>query len=193
MASHIDPRDVADRTVAGLFPDRARAEQAIDALKAAGFTGDQIGVALRDRTVRECCWRTPAPKSRKRLPPRGRSGADSWGPHRLVDRDRRPGHSGPWTGRGRWGVGDRLRGGWGHGSGRRGHRSGRWESSAPSPASGCLNRRHATSRLSSGPVVCWSPSRPGIVLEAMAILDRHGADAGPATGPGPSGLTPRWG
>ena len=25
------------------------------------------------------------------------------------------------------------------------------------------------------------------VLEAMAILDRHGADTGPATGPGPSG------
>jgi len=52
MATHIDPRDVTEhRTVAGLFPDRANAEQAIDALKAAGFTGDQIGVALRDRTV----------------------------------------------------------------------------------------------------------------------------------------------
>ena len=50
MAGHIDPRDVVERrTVAGLFSDRARAEQAIDALKAAGFTEDQIGVALRDR------------------------------------------------------------------------------------------------------------------------------------------------
>ena len=52
MAGHINPRDVAERrTVAGLFPDRDRAGQAIDALKAAGFTGDQIGVALRDRTA----------------------------------------------------------------------------------------------------------------------------------------------
>jgi len=52
MVTHIDPRDVVERrTVAGLLPDRARAEQTIDALKAAGFTGDQIGVALRDRTA----------------------------------------------------------------------------------------------------------------------------------------------
>jgi hypothetical protein len=52
MAAHMYPRDVVERrTVAGLFPDRTRAEQAIDALKAAGFTGDQIGVALRDRTA----------------------------------------------------------------------------------------------------------------------------------------------
>jgi len=52
MATHIDPRDVVERrTVAGLFPDRARAEQAIDALQAADFTGDQMGVALRDRTA----------------------------------------------------------------------------------------------------------------------------------------------
>ena len=35
----------------GLFPDRASAEQAIDALKAAGFTGNQIGMALRERTA----------------------------------------------------------------------------------------------------------------------------------------------
>jgi hypothetical protein len=52
MATPIDSRDVVERrTVAGLFADRARAEQAIDALKAAGFTGDQMGVALRDRTA----------------------------------------------------------------------------------------------------------------------------------------------
>ena len=52
MASHIDPRDLVERrTVAGLFLHRARAEQEIDALKTTGFTGDQIGVALRDRTA----------------------------------------------------------------------------------------------------------------------------------------------
>ena len=52
MAEHISQRDpMGRRTVAGLFPDRVSAEQAIDALKAAGFTGDQIGVAMRDRTA----------------------------------------------------------------------------------------------------------------------------------------------
>jgi hypothetical protein len=52
MAGHIYPRDVAEgRTVAGLFPDRASAVQAIDALEAVGITQHQIGVALRDRTA----------------------------------------------------------------------------------------------------------------------------------------------
>jgi hypothetical protein len=46
------PRDYSGRhTVAGLFTDRADAEQAINDLRAAGFTGDQIGVALRDRSA----------------------------------------------------------------------------------------------------------------------------------------------
>jgi surface antigen len=36
-------------TVAAIFQDRTQAERAIDALRAAGFAGDQIGVALRDR------------------------------------------------------------------------------------------------------------------------------------------------
>jgi hypothetical protein len=38
-------------TVAASFDDRADAERAVNALKAAGFSGDQIGVALRDRTA----------------------------------------------------------------------------------------------------------------------------------------------
>lgn len=43
-------RDLAGRsTVAAIFQDRTQAERAIDALRAAGFAGDQIGVALRDR------------------------------------------------------------------------------------------------------------------------------------------------
>jgi hypothetical protein len=42
----------ADRsTVAGTFDDRDDAQRAINALKDAGFTGDQIGVALRDRNA----------------------------------------------------------------------------------------------------------------------------------------------
>lgn len=44
-------RDYTGRsTVAGLFTDRAEAERAINDLKAAGFSPDQIGVAMRDRT-----------------------------------------------------------------------------------------------------------------------------------------------
>src|SRR5215210_1419244 len=45
-------RDLSGRkTVAGLFHDRLAAEQAINDLKGAGFRGDQIGVAMRDRTA----------------------------------------------------------------------------------------------------------------------------------------------
>ncbi len=44
-------RDLTHRSlVAALFPDQPQAERAIDALRAAGFTGDHIGVAMRDRT-----------------------------------------------------------------------------------------------------------------------------------------------
>jgi hypothetical protein len=39
------------QTVAGVFADRDDAERAINALKDAGFSGDQIGVAMRDRTA----------------------------------------------------------------------------------------------------------------------------------------------
>ncbi len=43
------PRDLTGRTVvAAIFADRANAERAIDALRGAGYTGDQIGVAMRD-------------------------------------------------------------------------------------------------------------------------------------------------
>src|SRR4051812_48903997 len=38
-------------TIAATFEDRADAERAINALKDAGFSADQIGVALRDRTA----------------------------------------------------------------------------------------------------------------------------------------------
>ncbi len=39
------------QTVAALFRNREDAENAINALKASGFRGDQIGVAMRDRTA----------------------------------------------------------------------------------------------------------------------------------------------
>jgi len=38
------------QTVGALFEDRMQAENAINALKARGFRGDQIGIAMRDRT-----------------------------------------------------------------------------------------------------------------------------------------------
>lgn len=40
------------QSVGALFNDSIMAERAINALKGAGFPGDQIGVALRDRTER---------------------------------------------------------------------------------------------------------------------------------------------
>jgi hypothetical protein len=39
------------QTVAALFDNRADAENAINALKARGFRGDQVGIAMRDRTA----------------------------------------------------------------------------------------------------------------------------------------------
>jgi hypothetical protein len=45
-------RDLTGRTtIAGLFAEREAAERAINDLKDAGFAGDQIGVAMRDRTA----------------------------------------------------------------------------------------------------------------------------------------------
>jgi hypothetical protein len=39
------------KTVAALFSNRDDAERAINALKANGFRGDQVGIAMRDRTA----------------------------------------------------------------------------------------------------------------------------------------------
>lgn len=41
------------KTVAALFHNRQDAENAVNALKAKGFRGDQIGIALRDRTAQD--------------------------------------------------------------------------------------------------------------------------------------------
>jgi len=49
---NVSTRDFSGRsTIAGLFQDRAQAEEAIRALHQAGFKGDQIGIAMRDRTA----------------------------------------------------------------------------------------------------------------------------------------------
>jgi len=39
------------QTIGALFTDRTAAENAINALKARGFRGDQVGIAMRDRTA----------------------------------------------------------------------------------------------------------------------------------------------
>lgn len=50
--SNIDSEAMTVRsTVVGMFEDRSDAERAIDDLKNAGFSEDQIGVAMRDRTA----------------------------------------------------------------------------------------------------------------------------------------------
>lgn len=47
----MQPRDMSGRsTIAGLFTDRMGAERAIEDLKSAGFSADQVGVAMRDRS-----------------------------------------------------------------------------------------------------------------------------------------------
>jgi len=56
MAMSNDPmnptvRDYSNRAVvAAVFTDRTQAERAIDALRAAGFSGKQVGVAMRNRS-----------------------------------------------------------------------------------------------------------------------------------------------
>src|SRR5438093_8054104 len=44
---------VAGETVVGLFADQPAAERGIQALKAAGFSDQQIGVAVRDKQQQE--------------------------------------------------------------------------------------------------------------------------------------------
>jgi hypothetical protein len=46
-------RSESSPTVVGLFADRLRAEQAIRDLKSAGFSQEQIGVAMQDRTEQQ--------------------------------------------------------------------------------------------------------------------------------------------
>ena len=49
MIADQTPQDDSRRTVAALFSDPAQAQQAIHDLKQAGFRGEDIGLALRDR------------------------------------------------------------------------------------------------------------------------------------------------
>jgi len=68
--NYTEPR-VAGATVVGLFADQPAAERGIQALKAAGFSDQQIGVAVRDKQQQEELTEGTAPKWPK-APPRAR-------------------------------------------------------------------------------------------------------------------------
>jgi hypothetical protein len=161
------------------------AEQAIAALKAAGFTGDQIGVVLRERTAQGALLEETGTQAAEEAATTGRSGADSWGPGGFADRHRRLDYSGRRTGRRQRGGGDRLRGGWGTavaGAGIDAAARGLFGAFAGLRIAESEARYFETGfRAGQVLVTVEAGAR---VLEAMAILDQHGADTGPATGPG---------
>jgi hypothetical protein len=189
MTAQIYSRDVTGRrTVAGLFPDRASAEQAIDELKAAGFSGDQIGVAMRDRTAQgELITETGTQAAEGAA-----TGAVGGG---LLG-----GLTGFLIGIGALaipGIGPVIAGGalataFGVAGGTA--VAGAGIGAAAGGLLGALmglglpeaEARHFETGFRAGAVLV-TVEAGARVLEAMAILDRHGADTGPATGPGAIG------
>jgi hypothetical protein len=189
MAEHIYSRDLSERhTIAGLFPDRASAEQAIDALKAAGFTGDQIGVAMRDRTAQGILIEETGTEAAEGAAT-GALGGGMLG-----------GLAGFLIGIGALaipGVGPIVAGGIlaealgvaggtalagaGIGAAAGGLVGALVGVGIPEPAA-----RHFETGFRAGRVLV-TVEAGARVLEAMAILDRHGADTGPASGPGAIG------
>jgi hypothetical protein len=190
MAEHIDSIDLAERrTVAGLFPDRESAEQAINALKVAGFTGDQIGVALRDRTAQGVLIEETGTQVAEDAAATGALGGGLLG-----------GLAGLLIGVGALvipGLGPIVAGGllataFGVAGGTAVVGAG-----LGAAAGGLLGAlaglgipeteaRHFETGFRAGGVLV-TVAAGARVLEAMAILDRHGADTGPATGPGAIG------
>jgi hypothetical protein len=190
MAAHIDPKDMFERrTAAGLFPDRARAEQAIDALKAAGFTGDQIGVALRDRTAQGVLLEETGTQVAEEAATTGALGGGLLG-----------GLTGLLIGIGALvipGLGPVIAGGvlataFGVAGGTA--VAGAGIGAAAGGVLGALaglgmpesEARYFETGFRAGGVLV-TVEAGARVLEAMAILDRSGADTGPATGPGAIG------
>jgi hypothetical protein len=187
MATHIDSGDVVERrTVAGLFPHRASAEQAIDALKAAGFTGDQIGMALRDRTAQGVLLEDTGTQVAEEAATTGALGGGLLG-----------GLTGLLIGIGALvipGLGPVVAGGvlataFGVAGGTA--VAGAGIGAAAGGVLGALaglgmpesEARYFETGFRAGGVLV-TVEAGARVLEAMAILDRYGADTGPATGPG---------
>jgi hypothetical protein len=187
MTAHIYPRDGAERrTVAGLFPDRDGAEQAIAALKAAGFTGDQIGVVLRERTARGVLLEETGTQVAEEAATTGALGGGLLG-----------GLAGLLIGIGALvipGIGPVVAGGvlataFGVAGGTA--VAGAGIGAAAGGLLGALaglgipesEARYFETGFRAGQVLV-TVEAGARVLEAMAILDQHGADTGPATGPG---------
>ena len=182
------PKLTRRHTVAGLFSDRTRAEQAINELKAVGFTGDQIGVAMRDRTAQgELIAETDTQAAEGAV-----TGAVGGG---LLG-----GLAGFLIGIGALaipGVGPVIAGGalaaaFGIAGGTAVAGAG-----IGAAAGGLLGALEGMGIAASaaphfeagfrGGAVLVTVEGGARVLEALAILDRHGADTGPATGPGAIG------
>jgi hypothetical protein len=187
MTAHVYTRDGAEgRTVAGLFRDRDRAEQAIAALKAAGFTGDQIGVALRERTAQGVLLEETGTQVAEETAPAGALGGGLLG-----------GLAGLLIGIGALvipGIGPVVAGGvlataFGVAGGTA--VAGAGIGAAAGGVLGALAglgipesaARYFETGFRAGQVLV-TVEAGACVLEAMAILDQHGADTGPATGPG---------
>jgi hypothetical protein len=191
MAERINryTRDLTGRrSVAGLFPDRVSAEEAIDELKDAGFTGDQIGVAMRDRTAQgELIAETDTQAAETAA-----TGAVGGG---LLG-----GLTGFLVGIGALaipGIGPVIAGGalataFGVAGGTA--VAGAGIGAAAGGVLGALmglgipesEVYHFETGFRAGRVLV-TVDAGSRVLEAMAILDRHGADTGPASGPGAIG------
>jgi hypothetical protein len=189
MAGHIYSQDLTGRrTVAGLFPDQVSAEEAIDELKDAGFTGDQIGVAIRDRTAQGELSAETGPQAAEGAA----TGAVGGG---LLG-----GLTGFLIGIGALvipGIGPVIAGGalataFGVAGGTA--VAGAGIGAAAGGVLGALMglgipesaAHHFETGFRAGRVLV-TVDAGARVLEAMAILDRHGADTGPATGPGAIG------
>jgi hypothetical protein len=188
--AHVEPEGMVEsRTVAGLFPDRARAEEAIDALKAAGFTEDQLGLALRDRTAQGVLLEDDEVQVAEETATAGALGGGLVG-----------GLTGLLIGIGALvipGLGPVVAGGvlataFGVAGGTA--VAGAGLGAAAGGILGALvglgipesEARYFETGFRAGGVLVTV--RAGArILEAMAILDRYGADTGPATGPGAIG------
>jgi Heat induced stress protein YflT domain len=190
MATHIDPPDVVERrTVAGLFLDRASAEQAIDALKAAGFTGDQIGVALRDRTAQGVLIEETGTQVAEEAATTGALGGGLLGGltglligiGALVI----PG-LGPVVAGGVLAAAFGVAGGTAVAGAGIGAAAGGVLGALAGLGMPDLEARYFETGFRAGRVLV-TVEAGARMLEAMAILDRSGADTGPATGPGAIG------
>lgn len=184
MAEHMSQQDRAGhRTVAGLFADRASAEQAIHALEDAGFTGDQIGVAMRDRTAQGVLIEEAQAAEGATAGALGGGllgGLTGFliGIGALAIPGFGPVVAGGVLASALGIAGGTALAGAGFGAAAGGIVGALMAVGIPEPEA-----RHFETGFRAGRVLV-TVEAGARVLEAMAILDRHGADTGPATGPG---------